>query len=428
MLKKSLWAAFALLASTGGAFAASDLAVKGEYLARAGDCVACHSVPNRAPFSGGLKMGTPLGNIYSTNITPDKETGIGSYSLSDFEKAVRRGIAKDGRHLYPAMPYPSYAKISDADIAALYAYFMEEVKPAKQENEASEIPFPWNMRWPLAIWNTLFVSDKPFTPAADQDSTWNRGAYLVQGLGHCGACHTPRGIAFQEKALDESDSNFVSGATLDGWTALSLRGDQNAGLGRWTEEDITTYLKEGRNQHASVIGSMLDAYNNSTQFLTDDDRIAIARYLKSLPAASENETVYAYDKSTAEAFARGDLKSAGASIYLAQCAGCHGRDGKAQNANVPPLAGNPGLLGNDASSIINVVLNGTGRAVSHEVPSALYMRPYRLMMNDQDIAEVVNFVRNSWGNKASSITAKEVSDLRASTNMSSDRVVILKMR
>ena len=183
---------------------------RGEYLARAGDCVSCHSVRGGKAFAGGLPMGTPMGAIYSTNITPDPETGIGKYSLEDFDRAVRSGVAKDGHRLYPAMPYPSYAKISDEDIQALYTFFMKEVPPVAQANKKNEIPWYLRPRWPLAIWNVIFAPKGAYVANQNHDAAWNRGAYLVEGLGHCGACHTPRGWAFQEKAVDDSKDAYLA--------------------------------------------------------------------------------------------------------------------------------------------------------------------------------------------------------------------------
>src|SRR6202012_605521 len=198
---------------------------KGEYTARAGDCVACHSVPGGKAFAGGLKMGSPVGNIYSTNITPDKDTGIGNYSYEDFERAVRHGVAKDGHHLYPAMPYPSYAKLTDDDVRTLYDYFMKEVPAVHQANMPNEIPWYLSFRWPLAIWNVIFTSSGSYVAQSNHDAQWNRGAYLVESLEHCGACHPPRGLAFQEKALDGSSDTYLAGANRDGWSAANLRGD-----------------------------------------------------------------------------------------------------------------------------------------------------------------------------------------------------------
>ena len=220
---------------------------------------------------------------------PGPDTGIGTYSLADFDRAVRHGVAPGGRRLYPAMPYPSYAKLSDDDIRAMYAFFMKGVQPANQPNIPSDIPWPLNMRWPIALWNGVFAPTATYAANPNQDALWNRGAYIVQGPGHCGSCHTPRGLAFNEKALDESGKPFLAGALLDGWYAPSLRQDPNSGLGRWSEPEIVQFLKTGRNKHAVVYGSMTEAFNNSTQFMADDDLAAIARYLKSLPGDPQRD-------------------------------------------------------------------------------------------------------------------------------------------
>ncbi len=188
-----------------------DMVERGRYLARAGDCVACHTAPGGTEFVGGLPLETPIGRIYSTNITPDRHTGIGAYSLEDFDRAVRAGVGKDGHHLYPAMPYPSYAKVTDDDLRAMYVYFQEGVPPQEQGNRPSEIPWLLGFRWPLTVWNFLFLRREPFRPDGHRDATWNRGAYLVQGLEHCGSCHTPRGLAFQEKALTDGEGRGLSG-------------------------------------------------------------------------------------------------------------------------------------------------------------------------------------------------------------------------
>jgi mono/diheme cytochrome c family protein len=373
-------------------------------------------------------MGTPFGNIFSTNITPDKETGIGNYSLSDFDRAVRKGIAKDGHHLYPAMPYPSYAKISDSDLAALYGYFVHDVSPVRQKNKADEIKWPLNARWPLAIWNTIFVDSRPYVPDTAHDANWNRGAYLVEGLGHCSACHTPRGAAFEERALDGSEDQFLSGAVLDGWSASDLRGDFAAGLGHWSEADVVAFLKDGRNSHAAVFGPMIDVYNNSTQFLSDSDLHAVAVFLKSLPPVSRNDHVYAYDDATAKALRAGDISAPGAKVYRNQCASCHGVDGKSVGDLFPSLAGNPNVLADNPSSIINLVLNGAQRVVSHGMPDSYRMAAYRFRLNDEEIADVATFLRHSWGNKGSAVSAQDVTRLRAATDISDEQVVVLHMK
>lgn len=411
------------------AIATAQFAVEdASYTARLADCVACHSVPGKAPFSGGLAMGSPLGIIYSTNITPDKDTGIGNYTLADFDRAVRHGVAKDGHRLYPAMPYPSYAKLTDDDVKKLYDYFMFQVQPATQQDLPSEIPSPLNIRWPLAYWNVVFApSATPYQPKPEQDAAWNRGAYLVETLGHCGACHTERGVAFNEVALDSSSNAYLGGAYLDAWHASNLRQDNRTGLGRWSEEEIVQFLKTGRNDHATVYGSMLDAFNNSTQFFTDDDLAAVAKFLKSLPA-SKNEPDYAYDESTSAAIKAADFSAPGSSLYMKQCANCHGPDGKGRAPLQPPLAGNPTLLENDPSSVINVILNGAGRMVVAGVPDSYRMTPFRVLLRDDQIADLATFVRKSWGNNAPAVTAADVAKMRASTDPTSDHVIVLQMR
>ena len=400
-----------------------------EYVQRQADCVACHTVPSGQAFAGGLKMGSPLGAIYSTNITPDKDTGIGDYSLVDFDLAVRHGVAKDGHRLYPAMPYPSYAKLSDADVKKLYDFFMHSVQPVHQENKPTEIASPWNQRWPLAFWSLVFSGGGAYQDDPAHDAAWNRGAYLVQSLGHCGACHTPRGAAFQEVALDHSLPSYLSGAYLDAWRAPSLRGDTDLGLGRWSEQDIVAFLKTGHNGYATVFGSMLDAFNNSTTYFTDADLAAIAHYLKSLPGApADSAAAWKPDGATLEALDKGDFSQPGAAIYMQNCQSCHGRDGAGRADQLPPLAGSATVLDPDPTSVINVLLNGGGRIVAGGVPDSYRMTPFRVLLKDQQIADVATFIRSGWGNKAPAVTAEQVAKLRESTDPTSDHVILLKMR
>jgi mono/diheme cytochrome c family protein len=403
-------------------------AEEAEYVQRLADCVACHSVPNGAPFAGGLKMGTPMGALYSTNITPDGPTGIGSYSLADFDIAVRRGVAKDGHRLYPAMPFPSYAKLSDDDVRKLYGFFMHTVSPVQQANRAPEIAFPLNQRWLLAFWDVLFAPEGTYQAKPDHDAAWNRGAYLVQGAGHCGSCHTPRGWAFNETALDESSRNYVAGALLDGWYASDLRADPALGLGRWSEEDIVNFLRIGHNAHATVYGSMLDAFNNSTQFMTSDDLAAVAHYLKSLAPADTSSPGYTYDEHARLALDSGDLSAQGAGLFLNQCSFCHGRDGEGHGDLLPPLAGNAAALEHDPASIINIILNGAGRIVVNGVADSYRMTPFRILLSDSQIADIATFVRASWGNKNSAVSARQVHDLREATDPTSDHVIVLRLR
>jgi len=393
-------------------------------VARLADCVACHTTERGKPFAGGLAMGTPLGAIYTTNITPDKETGIGTYTLAAFDNAVRRGVRADGTRLYPAMPHPSYSKLSDDDIRALYDYFMNHVQPVSQQNRQADIVWPLNMRWPLAFWNVLFTEPGVYQPKTAGDDLWNRGAYLVQGPGHCGSCHTPRGLAIQEVALDEGDARYLSGALLDGWYAPSLRNDHNTGLGRWSEEDIVAYLKNGRNQHGVVFGSMMEAFNNSTQFMTDTDLKGIARYLKSLPGDQKRDGApWQYQPVAAVR-----SPSTGQAIYAAQCGTCHGADGRGRAEWIPPLAGASSLLAPDAASAINITLNGAGRVVANGVTDAYRMPSLRTKLDDRQIAAVLSYVRLTWGNQRAPVTEDQVKALRAHTDPASPDPIILQMR
>jgi mono/diheme cytochrome c family protein len=406
-------ASFAALADDSGAAQIQ----RGEYLARAGDCVACHTKAGGQPFAGGLSMATPIGNIYSTNITPDKQTGIGDYSYDDFQKAVRHGVAKNGDTLYPAMPYPSYAVVSDEDMQALYAYFMHGVQPVSQANQDSDIPWPLSMRWPLAIWRGMFAPDvKAFQPIAGQDAVLARGQYLVEGLGHCGACHTPRSLTMQEKALNDSEgSDYLSGssAPIDGWTASNLRGDNRDGLGRWSEDDLVQFLRTGRNDQTAVFGGMTDVVEHSLQHLNPEDATAIARYLKSLGARDPNQVGFKSDDAVAKALWKGDDSKPGASVYVDSCAACHKTDGSGYKRFFPELRGNAVVQAEDPTSLIHIVLSGATLPGVKGAPSSITMPAFGWRLNDQQVADVVNFIRSSWGNSAKQqVSASDVAKVR----------------
>jgi mono/diheme cytochrome c family protein len=277
------------------------------------------------------------------------------------------------------------------------------------------------------LWNVVFAPKTGYTPRQDRDATWNRGAYLIEGLEHCGACHTPRGIAIQEKALDASGASYLAGAELDAWSAPNLRGDLRTGLGAWSVEDLQVFLKSGHNNRSVAFGSMLDVVNNSTPYLTDDDTKAMAVFLKSLPATAD-QPQFTYDDSTAKSLQSGDLHKPGADTYLGACAACHGADGKGQPPFMPPLAGNPAVLDADPSSLINLVLNGAEPLVVKGVPDAYRMPQFRIQMNDEHIADVLSFVRSAWGNNADAVSTDQVKKLRPTTDPTSDQVIVLKMR
>jgi mono/diheme cytochrome c family protein len=393
-----------------------QLIKQGEYLARAGDCFACHSVGGGKPFAGGLGMTTPIGKVYSSNITPHQTAGIGAWSFADFDKLMRTGVTKAGYTVYPAMPYPSYSRLSSADMHALYAYFMGGVQPDPTPNRKADIPWPLSLRFPLAIWRWVFAPEpKPYqaTQVAGADPMLLRGAYLVEGLGHCGACHTARGVGMQEKALTNLDGSdyLAGGAVIDGWNVPSLRNEHGGGLARWSQADIVAFLKSGRNGHTASFGAMNDVVAQSMQYMTQDDLVSIAAYLKSLPPHHQAKPFVA-NPAVAQALYNGKPGSTGAQIYLNKCAGCHRSDGVGYGTAFPSLAGNAVLQTADATSAINIILSGGAVPSTRSAPSALTMAPYAKELNDEQVAQVVNFIQTSWGNQGGTTTAKAVAKVR----------------
>lgn len=379
-----------LMATAGSAMAMSE----GEYVAKSADCAACHTSPQGADLSGGVRFATPVGEIYSTNITPDIQHGIGGYSFEEFDKAMREGIAKDGHALYPAMPYTSYVKMSGKDMRALYDYLMKEVKPQPVANRENDISWPMSVRWPLRVWNSIFLEDGEYRPQADQSAQWNRGAYLVQGAGHCGACHTPRGWAQQEKALDEKDMAFLSGGELDGWSAPSLRGL------KISQPELVALLKSGRNTHDAVSGPMGEVITNSTQFMTDDDLNSMAVYLLSLKAEAQ-------PASSKKAVAT----EAGQQTFMRYCSTCHGVKGDGKAFAIPALAGNLTVNAENPQTLLRVILYGAQTPVTAEHMSNT-MPGYGWTLTDQQAADLTNTLRASWGNQAAAVTPGDVAKAR----------------
>ena len=400
---------------------ASDTASieRGRYLAVAADCTACHTMPGGKPFAGGLAIDSPVGAIYSTNITPDLESGIGKFTLDDFDRAVRHGIDDEGVTLYPAMPYPSYALMSDEDITALYAFFLHGVAPISSTGHANGIPWPLSIRWPLAIWRKLFAPS-PQAPAFNAsryaDPVVARGAYLVEGPGHCGTCHTPRALTLQEKALDDSSSYFLAGGQqIGGWVAVNLRGNLGDGLGAWSKEDIIATLRTARNPEQSVIGPpMNDVVVHSTQFLNDADLLAIAAYLKTLAPSPGDAPKFAANPATAAALAKGHEANRGAELYDDNCAACHRTDGEGSPRALPKIAGNSSVLAQDPNSLIRLVLAGSALPGTASAPSPLAMPGFAWRLSNDEVAQLLTFIRTNWGNQASSVSASEVARVRGS--------------
>lgn len=388
---------------------------RGEYVARLSDCFACHTAPSGQPYAGGLAMQTPLGAIYSTNITPDKETGIGSYNYAQFKAAVQHGIRADGTPLYPAMPYVSYAIMPDDEIQALYAYFMKGVQPVKQENAASTIPPVLNWRWPLAYWQAWFAPQRDFVADKRYNAQINRGKYLVEGPGHCGACHTPRGVAYQEKALSEDGQHFLSGAVIDGWRAKSLRGDAR-GLASWKAEELADFFASGRTERSAAFGAMAEVVEHSTRYWLPEDIQAMAAYLKTLSPAPHQEAKLPAKQDTTTAMLRsGKYSSRGALLYAEHCMACHRADGNGVARIFPALNQNSAVYSKHPQSVIQVTLEG-GRTPGSQHDAMTFSMPAFKHLSDEDITDLVNFVRNSWSNQAPEVSRKEVTEIRDFVN------------
>jgi mono/diheme cytochrome c family protein len=420
---------YALLPTQTKAIAASEAAAsglatieRGRYLAVAADCTACHTQTGGQPFAGGLAIDSPLGAIYSSNITPDRNSGIGSFTLDQFDRAVRHGIDDEGVTLYPAMPYPSYALMTDADIAALYDYFMHSVQPVSNEAHANDIPWPLSIRWPVAIWRKWFApapTAPSFNATRYADPVLARGAYLVQGPGHCGTCHTARALTLQEKALDDSSPEYLGGGQrVGGWVAVNLRGNTADGLGNWSKEDIVATLRTARNAEHTVVGAeMNDVVVHSTQYLSDEDILAMATYLKSLTPAPGERSKYSADSATAVALASGHEANRGAELYDDNCAACHRTDGAGSAKVLPKIAGNSTVLSADPGTLIKLVLEGSSLPGTAAAPSPLGMPGFAWRLSNAEVSQLLTFIRSSWGNQAPAVSADAIARVRAQASL-----------
>jgi mono/diheme cytochrome c family protein len=392
---------------------------RGEYLARAGDCSGCHTAPAGLPFAGGVPFSLPMGTVYSTNITPDLDAGIGNYSPDDFGRVMREGIAKDGHLLYPAMPYTSYCKLSPDDLLALYAYFMQGVQPVRVSNRPPQLYWLLRSRSIMGLWNALYLHGGEVAADASKSASWNRGAYLVQVLGHCGACHTARGIAGQEEATNERDGRqYLAGATLDNWHASNLTGALT-GLHAWSKDEVVDFLRSGRTARAAAVGPMAEVVKQSTQYLTNQDLIAISDYLESLPSSSDQgqgdgeSTLQATAAfSATRALRLGDTGKRGARVYLDNCNACHRSDGSGASRTFPALARSEAVRAGDPTSLIHIVLAGASMPSTQTAPSAFAMPDFGWRLSDAEVADVLTFVRGSWGNHATAVSADQVVRLR----------------
>lgn len=392
------------------------LVARGEYLAKAGDCAACHDAGDHTPLGGGMPINSPFGPIYGSNITPDPVFGIGAYTLKQFSDAIRYGKRRDGKRLYPAMPYPSLANMTDDDVTALYAYLMHGVKPASKRAPETHLPFPFNQRWGMVFWSLAFGNRERFEPDPKRSAEWNRGAYLVQGLGHCGACHTPRGPAYNELGYSEKSPRYLTGGVNDNWFAPNLTGDPGSGLGRWSQQDISNFLRTGHGAGAIAFGAMAPVVEDSTQYMTQADLRSIATYLKSLPAekpyGSYNNNAHARVQ-TARSLDTGEVERQGAGIFLSICARCHEVDGRGQPGKIAALAANPMVMSEDPTSVMRIVIEGSRSPMTESGPAPKKMPGFDTQLTSTQIAQVVSFIRGAWGNHASPVSDRQVERLRS---------------
>jgi len=400
--------ALALVACTAGAIAARaaedsqafEKIERGRYLVVLGDCVGCHTAPGGKPFAGGAALETPFGALLGPNITPDVATGIGAWSEEDFRRAMHEGIGRDGARLYPAMPYPAYTKVTHDDVSAIWAY-LRTLDPVSNEVQPNQLRFPFNVRRPAtSTWDLINFKPGVFQPDPAKSDVWNRGAYLVEGLGHCGTCHTPKNITGGDRG-----SEALQGALLQDWYAPDLTEDPRTGIGSWSIEDIVRYLKTGANSYDIASGPMAEAVSNSTSKMTDADLLAIATYLKDrAPRSGRAVTALAADN---------PRMVAGQAIYEDRCAACHSRRGAGVPSLFPRLASAPLVQSADPTSLIRVVLIGNRAVATSAAPTAPAMPAFGWNLNDTEIADVLTYVRNTWGNAASAVQPEDVTKLRA---------------
>lgn len=371
---------------------------RGRYLATAADCFACHTVRDGGkPYAGGRPIETPFGVIVSPNITPDFETGIGAWTDEQFDNAIRRGVRPDGSRLYPAMPYTYYTKMSHDDVTAMRAYF-RTLEPVRNPVTSNKLPFPFNIRTVMRIWDWINFAPNEWKHNPQKSAAWNRGGYLVEGPGHCGACHTPKNIIGADKT-----KHALSGATLQGWLAPAISNDDRQGLGRWSADDIAAFLKTGHNRFSAATGPMAEEITDSSSKLTDSDLAAIAAYLKDQNGKNDAPSSISSDNSQ---------MTAGAAIYRDQCSACHQLDGKGVPNLFPSLASSSLTHSDDPQSVLHLILRGARSVGTKDEPTAPGMPSYAKQLDDAQIAAVATYIRNAWGEAAPAVEAGRVKSAR----------------
>jgi mono/diheme cytochrome c family protein len=376
-----------------------QLIERGRYLTAAADCAACHTIPGDGrSFAGGRPIETPFGNVVSANITPDPDTGIGGWTDAQFDAAVRQGKLPDGSLLYPAMPYPYYAKMSRDDVLAIRAY-LDTIAPVRNVVVADQLPFPFDIRAGMLAWNTLYFNPAEFRPDASKSAEWNRGAYLVEGPGHCGACHTPKNVLGGDEL-----SRQLQGYSIQGWFAPDVTNDDRLGLGQWSIEDIVAYLKTGHNRVTAATGPMGEEVSLASSQMTDADLRAIAIYLK-------DQVGHGGGNATPPA-GTDPVIAAGAAIYTDVCSACHAKSGRGVPNLFPALAGSSNVRSADPTSLLRIILRGARSVATAGEPTGPGMPAFRWQLDDRQIAAVVSYIRNSWGASAPRVSADDVRKTR----------------
>ena len=373
--------------------ATSEQIARGAYLAQIGNCSGCHTMPGGEPYAGGKGVSTPFGTIYAGNLTPDPATGIGSWGANDFYRALHEGRSRDGRLLYPAFPYPNISLTTRDDSDAIYAFLMNRVAPVKRESTAHTLRFPFNNQLALAAWRVLYFKPRAYQPDATQSVSWNRGAYLVQGLAHCGACHSTRNALGAPIAGHAYDGAMMP---LSDWYAPSLTARNEASVADWEIAQISAWLKHGISERGTALGPMAEVVYQSTQHLRDGDAQAMATYLKALTPAATSLTTNAATSRKADAQSE--------KLYVDHCSKCHGDKGEGKPGAFPALAGNRAVTMANTTNLIHVVLAGGFAPATTGNPRPHGMPPYYHLLSDAEIAKLLTFVRSSWGNNAAAVT------------------------
>jgi mono/diheme cytochrome c family protein len=387
--------------------AKADIVKRGEYLAKAADCMVCHTAQGGAEYAGGLAFPLPFGTLYSTNITADKDTGIGNYSDQEFLDAVQRGIRKDGARLYPAMPYTSYAFMTDADVLAIKAYLLSRPS-VHRENQRDTLQFPFNQRWSMIFWSLVFNPNTRFAPNTEKSAEWNRGAYIAEALAHCGDCHTPRNLAF---ALD--NRRKFAGAVAAGWRAYDITSDKGTGIGSWSDEEVFAYLAKGHAMgRGTASGPMGEAVDHSFSQMDPADIRALVAYLRSVPAVASSAPATIAPPAPASPKEGGAISDAlGRKVFAQACVSCHSWTGVSALSPFATISGNRAVNDPTATNVAQIVVSGTRRLT----PGAMSMPAFGSTYTDAEIAAVANYVTGRFGSAGSKLTAKDVADLRGQT-------------